>query len=139
MAQGKTREQVKIELAEAIRTANVAAGIVVGKLGTAVVTREELAAAADGPGAALAVRREHEAAVGRQVGRVHVVVLREPYGVTAHILPWNYPAQMFGRTLADFQLTQIKLGEMALAIARPRSVFGTMSPKPTVVIAVMPQ
>jgi len=31
--------------AEAIRTANLAAGIVVGKLGTAVVTREELAAA----------------------------------------------------------------------------------------------
>ena len=31
--------------AEAIRVANVAAGIVVGKLGTAVVTREELAAA----------------------------------------------------------------------------------------------
>ncbi len=31
--------------AEAIRTSNVAAGIVVGKLGTAVVTREELAAA----------------------------------------------------------------------------------------------
>ena len=30
---------------EAIRIANVAAGIVVGKLGTAVVTREELAAA----------------------------------------------------------------------------------------------
>ncbi len=29
----------------------------------------------------------------------HVVVLREPYGVTAHILPWNYPAQMFGRTV----------------------------------------
>jgi aldehyde dehydrogenase (NAD+) len=29
----------------------------------------------------------------------HVVVLREPYGVTGHILPWNYPAQMFGRTV----------------------------------------
>jgi aldehyde dehydrogenase (NAD+) len=29
----------------------------------------------------------------------HVVVLREPYGVTAHILPWNYPAQMFGRSV----------------------------------------
>src|SRR6185369_8100109 len=28
-----------------------------------------------------------------------VVVLREPYGVTAHILPWNYPAQMFGRSV----------------------------------------
>ena len=30
----------------------------------------------------------------------HVVVLHEPYGVTAHILPWNYPAQMFGRSIA---------------------------------------
>ena len=30
----------------------------------------------------------------------HVVVVHEPYGVTAHILPWNYPAQMFGRTIA---------------------------------------
>jgi aldehyde dehydrogenase (NAD+) len=29
-----------------------------------------------------------------------VAVLREPFGVTGHILPWNYPAQMFGRTLA---------------------------------------
>ncbi|WP_459614108.1 aldehyde dehydrogenase family protein [Bordetella sp. 2513F-2] len=30
----------------------------------------------------------------------NVCVVREPYGVTGHILPWNYPAQMFGRTLA---------------------------------------
>ena len=30
----------------------------------------------------------------------HVAVLHEPYGVTAHILPWNYPAQMFGRSIA---------------------------------------
>lgn len=29
-----------------------------------------------------------------------VKVVREPYGVTGHIIPWNYPAQMFGRTLA---------------------------------------
>ncbi len=29
-----------------------------------------------------------------------VATLREPHGVTGHILPWNYPAQMFGRTLA---------------------------------------
>jgi aldehyde dehydrogenase (NAD+) len=28
-----------------------------------------------------------------------VTVRREPYGVTAHILPWNYPAQMFGRSV----------------------------------------
>jgi len=25
--------------------------------------------------------------------------VRVPHGVTAHIIPWNYPAQMFGRTL----------------------------------------
>lgn len=30
----------------------------------------------------------------------HVGVVHEPHGVTGHILPWNYPAQMFGRTLA---------------------------------------
>ena len=29
-----------------------------------------------------------------------VQLMREPFGVTAHILPWNYPAQMFGRSLA---------------------------------------
>lgn len=29
----------------------------------------------------------------------HVVVMHEPHGVTAHILPWNYPAQMFGRSV----------------------------------------
>ena len=30
----------------------------------------------------------------------NVSVVREPLGVTAHITPWNYPAQMFGRSLA---------------------------------------
>lgn len=29
-----------------------------------------------------------------------VMVKHEPRGVTGHIIPWNYPAQMFGRTLA---------------------------------------
>jgi aldehyde dehydrogenase (NAD+) len=29
-----------------------------------------------------------------------ITVLREPKGVTGHIIPWNYPAQMFGRSLA---------------------------------------
>ena len=29
-----------------------------------------------------------------------VQLIREPLGVTGHIIPWNYPAQMFGRTLA---------------------------------------
>lgn len=29
-----------------------------------------------------------------------VQTIREPYGVTGHIIPWNYPAQMFGRSCA---------------------------------------
>ena len=29
-----------------------------------------------------------------------VTVTREPHGVTAHIIPWNYPVQMFGRSVA---------------------------------------
>jgi aldehyde dehydrogenase (NAD+) len=29
-----------------------------------------------------------------------VYTWREPYGVTGHIIPWNYPLQMTGRTLA---------------------------------------
>ena len=29
-----------------------------------------------------------------------VSLLREPHGVTGHIIPWNYPAQMLGRTVA---------------------------------------
>lgn len=29
-----------------------------------------------------------------------VLTLREPVGVVGHIIPWNYPAQMLGRTLA---------------------------------------
>lgn len=28
-----------------------------------------------------------------------VLTVREPYGVTGHIIPWNYPAQVFGRTI----------------------------------------
>ncbi len=29
-----------------------------------------------------------------------VMTLREPYGVTGHIVPWNYPMQIFGRSIA---------------------------------------
>ena len=30
----------------------------------------------------------------------NVAIVKEPHGVTGHIIPWNYPAQMFGRSLA---------------------------------------
>ncbi len=50
-----------------------------------------------------------------------VAVVREAYGVTGHILPWNYPAQMFGRTLAPSlavgNATVLKPAEDACAIA----------------------
>ncbi len=57
-----------------------------------------------------------------------------PYGVTAHIIPWNYPAQMFGRTVApalamgnacvvkpaeDACLTPLRLAELAAGIGLP--------------------
>ena len=60
----------------------------------------------------------------------HVSLLREPLGVTAHIIPWNYPAQMIGRTVApalamgnatvlkpaeDTSLSALRLAEIAAA------------------------
>ena len=64
----------------------------------------------------------------------NVSVIRIPRGVTAHIIPWNYPAQMMGRTLApalamgnaavvkpseDACLTTLKLAELALEAGLP--------------------
>ncbi|NNF37709.1 MAG: aldehyde dehydrogenase family protein [Gemmatimonadetes bacterium] len=46
-----------------------------------------------------------------------VMAVREPFGVTAHIIPWNYPAQMFGRSaiaaLAAGNAIVVKPGEDA--------------------------
>jgi aldehyde dehydrogenase (NAD+) len=38
-----------------------------------------------------------------------VAAERVAYGVTAHIIPWNYPAQMFGRAVspASARLKQV--------------------------------
>jgi aldehyde dehydrogenase (NAD+) len=63
-----------------------------------------------------------------------VTVLREPHGVTAHIIPWNYPAQMLGRTLApalamgnaavlkpaeDTSLSALRFAELAIEAGLP--------------------
>ena len=56
----------------------------------------------------------------------NVELHREPHGVTGHIIPWNYPAQMFGRSIAPAiamgNATVLKPAEdacmTALAIAR---------------------
>lgn len=46
-----------------------------------------------------------------------VLAIREPFGVTAHIIPWNYPAQVFGRSviasLAAGNAVVVKPGEDA--------------------------
>ncbi len=64
----------------------------------------------------------------------NVSVVRIPHGVTAHIIPWNYPAQMMGRTLApalamgnaavvkpseDACLSALKLAELAMLAGLP--------------------
>lgn len=67
----------------------------------------------------------------------HVSTVWEPLGVTAHIIPWNYPAQMMGRTLApalavgnatvikpaeEACLVPLKLGELAAEAGFPEGV-----------------
>ena len=63
-----------------------------------------------------------------------VSLIREPLGVTAHIIPWNYPAQMLGRSIApalamgnavvvkpaeDACLTPIRVAELARDVGFP--------------------
>jgi len=64
----------------------------------------------------------------------NVSVVRVPHGVTGHIIPWNYPAQMFGRTVApalamgnavvlkpseEACLSVLKLGELIVEAGLP--------------------
>nr|WP_226941747.1 aldehyde dehydrogenase family protein [Pseudooceanicola spongiae] len=64
----------------------------------------------------------------------NVQVQREPHGVTGHIIPWNYPAQMFGRSLApalamgnatvmkpaeDACLSALRIAELAVEVGFP--------------------
>jgi aldehyde dehydrogenase (NAD+) len=63
-----------------------------------------------------------------------VLTFREPFGVTGHIIPWNYPAQIFGRSVAaalamgnacvvkpaeDASLSILLVGELALEVGFP--------------------
>lgn len=71
-----------------------------------------------------------------------VQVVREPLGVTAHIIPWNYPAQMFGRSVApalamgnacvvkpaeDACLSVIRVAELALEVGFPPGVLNVVT------------
>ena len=72
----------------------------------------------------------------------HVQALREPLGVTGHIIPWNYPAQMFGRTLAaslaagntvvlkpaeEASMTPIYLATLAIEAGFPNGVINVIT------------
>ena len=63
-----------------------------------------------------------------------VLTIREPHGVTGHIVPWNYPMQIFGRTVGaslaagnacvvkpaeDASLSILRLAELAAEIGSP--------------------
>ena len=63
-----------------------------------------------------------------------VMTLREPFGVTGHIIPWNYPVQIFGRSVAaalamgnaavvkpaeEASLTALIIGQLALDVGFP--------------------
>lgn len=82
----------------------------------------------------------------------HVCVLREPHGVTGHILPWNYPAQMFGRTLApalaagnavvlkpaeDACLSSLRVAELAREAGFPDGAINIVTGKGTVAGAAL--
>lgn len=71
-----------------------------------------------------------------------VMILREPRGVAGHIIPWNYPAQMYGRTIAcalaagntavlkpaeEACLSIIKLTELAAEVGIPAGVINLVT------------
>jgi aldehyde dehydrogenase (NAD+) len=70
------------------------------------------------------------------------LTLREPHGVVAGIIPWNYPLQILSRKMAsaiamgntfvakpaeDASLTSLRLAELALEAGFPASVFNVVT------------
>jgi aldehyde dehydrogenase (NAD+) len=70
-----------------------------------------------------------------------VYTLREPYGVTGHIVPWNYPLQIGARTVApalaagnccvlkpaeEAPLTTLRLGELVLEAGFPAGALNVV-------------
>jgi len=69
------------------------------------------------------------------------MVLREPLGVTGHIIPWNYPAQQFARSLApslaagntivlkpaeDACLSVLRMVELSQEVGFPKGVINVV-------------
>jgi aldehyde dehydrogenase (NAD+) len=71
-----------------------------------------------------------------------VAIFNEPHGVTAHVIPWNYPAQIFGRSVAaslamgnacvvkpaeDACLTPLCFAELALEVGFPPGALNVVT------------
>ena len=71
-----------------------------------------------------------------------VLTVREPHGVTGHIIPWNYPIQIFGRTVVgalaagnacvvkpaeDASLSVLKLAEIAADVGLPAGAINVIT------------
>lgn len=71
-----------------------------------------------------------------------VLTLREPHGVTGHIIPWNYPMQIFGRSVGaalaagnatvikpaeDASLSSLYLAELAAEIGFPAGTVNVVT------------
>ena len=71
-----------------------------------------------------------------------VLTLREPHGVTGHIVPWNYPMQIIGRSVGaalamgnacvlkpgeDASLTALEIGQLALDAGLPAGVLNIVT------------
>jgi aldehyde dehydrogenase (NAD+) len=71
-----------------------------------------------------------------------VLTWREPHGVTAHIIPWNYPLQIFGRSVGgalaagnacvvkpaeDACLSLLRVAELAAAIGFPEGALNIVT------------
>jgi aldehyde dehydrogenase (NAD+) len=71
-----------------------------------------------------------------------VLTLREPHGVTGHIIPWNYPMQILGRSVGaalamgntcvlkpgeDASLTALEVGRLAIEAGLPPGVLNIVT------------
>ena len=71
-----------------------------------------------------------------------VLTLREPHGVTGHIIPWNYPLQIFGRSVGgalaagnacvvkpaeDACLSLLRIAELAAGVGLPEGALNLVT------------
>src|SRR6476620_3332862 len=73
---------------------------------------------------------------------MHVYTRREPFGVTAHVIAWNYPMQLFARAVApaiatgncsvvkpadETPRTAVRLAELAVQAGIPHGVVNVVT------------